>query len=393
MPMSVLSRLSHLRRNVLPGQADDADFLWRGRSGVFPPKLRGDDHAAELGEDVEDRGLGLVPIPRGERAGRLDVARVVARRRIPAEREAVHDEPERDRALDGLLQPVASLPDTTRLLRVLDSDLDRPAFRVAPDDLGGTRGEIGGDERDVVAALRAVPDEHDLHLLWSEHPIPKTAQHCDRDGRGLPVSRDGGLGEGRLLGEDGERGELRALLPGPAALSGPRRRELVERGVGAQPGGPGHRPRETPQRLARVCGVGDHVNRPVRERCDERLDEATGQREPGRVLAVLSDEREADRQRERPVEDRQSHHDRQDHPVVAVADLGLADSGAVVEPRRGMHLRSAAVEQRVVDRDENRRVGRHQQAHDEARKDRGDLLDRPAGVGEEAVCPVVAPGL
>ena len=80
-------------------QADDADFLWRDRLRVCPLKLRGDDHATELGEHIEDRGLGLLPIPRGERAGCLDVVGVMARRCIPADREGVHDEPERDRAL------------------------------------------------------------------------------------------------------------------------------------------------------------------------------------------------------------------------------------------------------------------------------------------------------
>ncbi len=86
--------------------------------------LRDDDHATELGEDVEDRGLGLRPIPRGECAGCLDVVGVMARRRIPADRKAVHGEPKGDRALDGLLDPVASLAGAPELLRILDGDLD-----------------------------------------------------------------------------------------------------------------------------------------------------------------------------------------------------------------------------------------------------------------------------
>jgi hypothetical protein len=122
-----VTRLSHLRCDVLPGQADDADFLWRDRPRVCLPILGGDDHATELGEHVEDRGLGLRAIPRGERAGRFDVFGVMACGGIPADRESVHDESERDRALHGLFQPVASLAYAAELLRIFDRDLDRPA--------------------------------------------------------------------------------------------------------------------------------------------------------------------------------------------------------------------------------------------------------------------------
>jgi len=51
------------------------------------------------------------------------------------------------------------------------------------------------------------------------------------------------------------------------------------------------------------------------------------------------------------------------------------------------------MEQRVVDRHGDRCVVGDEQAHDEAGEDGTDLLDRPGGVGEEAMRPVVAPGL
>ena len=149
-------RLSHLRRGVFPGQADGTDFLWREWRWVGPPKLRSDDHATELAEHVEDRRLGLFPIPRGEGAGSFDVVGRMTRRRVPADRKGVHDEPEGDRAFDRSLEPVAGLADAAELLGVTDRHLDRPARRVAFDDLGGRRVEVGGDEGDVVAVLRAV---------------------------------------------------------------------------------------------------------------------------------------------------------------------------------------------------------------------------------------------
>ena len=46
--------------------------------GVCMLKLCGDDHPAELGEHVGDRGLGLVTIPGGQPAGCGDVVGVVA---------------------------------------------------------------------------------------------------------------------------------------------------------------------------------------------------------------------------------------------------------------------------------------------------------------------------
>ena len=64
----------------------------------------------------------------------------------------------------------------------------------------------------------------------------------------------------------------------------------------------------------------------VGKRVNERFDEPAGEDEPGEVLAILLDKSEADRQRERPVEDRQAHDDGENHPVVPIADLGLAQS-------------------------------------------------------------------
>ena len=41
--------------------------------------------------------------------------------------------------------------DTGDVFRVVEADFDRPPGRVAGDDLGGGRGHVRGDDRDVVA--------------------------------------------------------------------------------------------------------------------------------------------------------------------------------------------------------------------------------------------------
>src|ERR1019366_2387313 len=71
-------RLSQLCGGVLPGQAEGIDFGGGGRLGVCASKLCGDDHAAEFGEHVSDRGLGLVAVPGGYIPGRGKITWVVA---------------------------------------------------------------------------------------------------------------------------------------------------------------------------------------------------------------------------------------------------------------------------------------------------------------------------
>src|SRR5450759_1922624 len=147
------TRLSHLRGDVFPGQAEDGDFLWGGRLGVFVAILGGDDDATELGEHVEDRGLGLLPVPRGQLSRRCDVVGVVSGGGIPADSEGVYGERERDGAFDGGAQSVAGLADAADLLGVFDRDLDGPARGIPLDYLRGASGQVGGDQRHVVAVF------------------------------------------------------------------------------------------------------------------------------------------------------------------------------------------------------------------------------------------------
>ena len=109
---------------------------------------------------------------------------------------------------------------------------------------------------------------------------------------------------------------------------------------------------------------------------EEDVEHLAAAMEPGSVAGSLADQGEADRQRHRPVQERQPHDDRGDRPVVAVAGLALACGGPVVEPGGGVHLRPSAGEQRVVDGDQDRLVGPHQQPHHQPGQDRRHRLGR-----------------
>lgn len=58
-----------------------------------------------------------------------------------------------------------------------------------------------------------------------------------------------------------------------------------------------------------------------------------------------------------------------------------------------LHLGPLSVKQRVVDGDETYHVARQKKAHHQASYDSRHLLDLPAGVREDPVRPLVAPGL
>ncbi len=106
------------------------------------------------------------------------------------------------------------------------------------------------------------------------------------------------------------------------------------------------------------------MDAPTGQGCTECFHEPTGKDKAGRVVAVLSDEREPDGQRDRPIEEPEAHHDRQDDPVVPIPELGLSDRGAVVEAAGGVDLGPSALEQRVVDGDGDRRIVCENKPHD-----------------------------
>src|SRR6267154_5029703 len=65
----VTTRLSRLRGEVCPGQADEVYFFACWLVGVRWAKTGSDDNAAELGGHVGGGGLGLGGVPRGNGRG------------------------------------------------------------------------------------------------------------------------------------------------------------------------------------------------------------------------------------------------------------------------------------------------------------------------------------
>jgi hypothetical protein len=72
--------------------------------------------ASQGGEHVGGCGLGLGLVPRAEQASSSDVGGLVAPAGVPADHQGLHQEGERDTALDGLLHPVAGVPGAGELL-------------------------------------------------------------------------------------------------------------------------------------------------------------------------------------------------------------------------------------------------------------------------------------
>ena len=122
----------------------------------------GDDQGlAQLGDHVVEGRLGLGPVPRLAELAVEGVVGVVAVRGIPNDDQGLDQHPERDRALDGVLDPVAGLPDTHLLLADGVGRLDRPAHRVSLDDLRRRGGLVEAEQRQVVGLGRIrFADEH-----------------------------------------------------------------------------------------------------------------------------------------------------------------------------------------------------------------------------------------
>lgn len=112
------------------------NFLWGGWFAVGAVKLGGDDDASKLGVHVGDGGLGLGAVPGGVGAGVIQVMGLVART---------------GRCVARLREAGCGVADAGDLLGVLDRDLDGPAGRVPFDDLACGGGQVGADQRHVVA--------------------------------------------------------------------------------------------------------------------------------------------------------------------------------------------------------------------------------------------------
>jgi hypothetical protein len=150
------SRLTPLSRDTILPETSCATASVSGSS----LKSCGDEDPAELGGHVGGGRLGLGGVPGGEQAAGGGVGRVVARGGVPADRECLAGELERDAALDGACGAVAGLPGAEQLLRILDGDLD---------------GLITNDKFCCVRRLR-------LSLTWWRRPLRPRGGVQDRAG-------------------------------------------------------------------------------------------------------------------------------------------------------------------------------------------------------------------
>jgi hypothetical protein len=107
--------------------------------------------------------------------------------------------------------------------------------------------------------------------------------------------------------------------------------------------------------------------------------------EVGFAAATFDAQGEQDGQGDRAPAERQGDDDRQDDPAVAVADFLGAGGGSVVPPGRGEDFRSASSGEGFIDGEQDRVVGWEQQVDDQGGQDQADLVDVPAGAGEEPV--------
>jgi hypothetical protein len=76
---------------------------------------------------------------------------IVSGRGVPDDRDRHAEELEGRGALDCVAGAVAGVSDDEQFFGFFVGDFDWPAVGVALDDLGGGRGEVGADQRDLVA--------------------------------------------------------------------------------------------------------------------------------------------------------------------------------------------------------------------------------------------------
>src|SRR6478752_1418246 len=262
----------------------------------------------------------------------------------------------------------------------MEADFDGPPGCVAGDDLGGGRGQVGGDDRDVVALVVggfavAVFDQDDPDRVGPPDPEPEAGDLGGPRGDGGAVPVDQGVDPGvvlvGLVGDVGGGADPFAAESGSAAFPAGCRGGVVEHGVAAGSGGQGHVGAEAGEVSGAVGGVPDEVNCSGGERFCDGVEEAAA--EVGFAAATFDAQGEQDGQRDRAPAERQGDDDRQYDPAVPVADFGGAGGGAVVPPGRGVDLGSTPPGEGFVDREQYRFIRCEQQLHDQAGQDQADL--------------------
>jgi site-specific DNA recombinase len=277
--------------------------------------------------------------------------------------------------------------------------LDAPPGGVPFDQGGGGGSQVGGDQgqRGDGAAGQDDPDRGGVQAA-----VPQAGDLGQVLGGVPAVDPHHGRGPGRGGGYLGPGAGPGALARWPAGLADPGRRQGVQHRVLGQPGRPGHGPRQVPQRRPVVMRVRDHVHRPPGKRPGQQRDQrhraadrAGRRRLPAGLAARAAPARDMQpgqhRQAHRPRAERQRHDDPARDEAIAEAELVPRRGRPVMLPGRPVHLAAGPAEHRVTDRHHQRLPGRDQQHHSQPRDRQAQLIEIPAGPGEEVMRPVMRP--
>ena len=325
------------------------------------------------------------------RLWKTELAAVVAVAGVPADDEGVREQGERDGALDGALDPVAGLAGAQHVAGVGECLFDRPPGGVPRHQRSRGGGQVGGDQGQVIAAGSApVADQDQPDGPGVPGPVPQAGDLGDVLDVLPPVGGDGDRGPGRGGGDVIGGAEPAALGAGPAALTGARRRQVIQHRVARDPAGPGHVLREGAQRRTVIGGVGHDMDHPAGERQREQPDQGRGRLHLGRPGALAGQVQPGQhRQADLAGAERQPDQDGRDHEAVAVAELVLRRGAAVMLPPGPVHLAPGPPEHRVIDGHAQVRAGRQHQQRDQLRDRQAELIDLPSGPGEEVMCPIM----
>lgn len=251
------------------------DFFGFHLVGARGPILRGDDRVAEGVVGVGGGAVGFagVPGPGGAVCGEVVV--VVAVAGVPADRQCLGGQAERRCAPHGAGGAVAGVSGAKDLFGFLERRFDGPAGGVSFDHLCGGGGGAGGDQGDFQVPARALHQDH-LDGPGSGHRVPQAGERGGADGFGPPVAAHRDPLEPQTRGELRQRWQAVATQPGAASSPGGGRRQRVQGGVLAQPGGPGDAPGQALEDLPGVRGAGHDVDRAIAESAGQCFDHLPG---------------------------------------------------------------------------------------------------------------------
>ena len=385
-----------------PGCEDGLGFLRGGLLRAWAAKSRGDDDPAELDGHVVVGRFGLRGVPAGPSPVPDDVTGAVTVQGVPDGDHAKTDQPERHGPLHGATCPIAGFAHPDDLAGVGEGLLDSPARCVAGHQVFGRGFEIGGHQRKPVTAIVTVASprfviahQDHAHGLAAKRSVPETDHLGDPHDVGASVPADPCLAPpARQRGAGGKVGGCAQPGPSGAGPPGPSRArwwQLVQHRGDLQPTGPRDPVLEVAEAFSHVGGVPDHVHDPVGVAGGDQLGQLArvgdlpgvpGSPQPGQH-----------RQTHRAGQKRQLHHDAGHHPAVAETDGFRALRRPVVMPRHPEYFLAGPLEQRVVDRDRERRIRWEQSGHDQIGQGQSERITRPAGVGEQSVGAAVMPHL